>query len=160
MKAQSDVAALPKPAMLSGFLCAARRQYGNGSYFVTQEREGEGDKMKAKENRFWLILLGAGLCEIGWVSGLKHADTVWEWALTALGIALSFAGLLTVSRVLEVGTTYAVFTGIGAAGTVLAETVIFGAELDGIKLVLVLVLIIGIGGLKKTAGHPRKEAEQ
>lgn len=41
-------------------------------------------------NRKWMLLLAAGLCEVGWVAGLKHASTVGEWALTALGIALSF----------------------------------------------------------------------
>ncbi|MFC5469768.1 DMT family transporter [Cohnella suwonensis] len=112
------------------------------------------------ENKFWFLLLGAGICEIGWVSGLKHADGAGEWALTVLGIALSFAGLLVASKVLEVGTAYAVFTGVGAAGMVLAESAFFGIDLDSGKLALVIVLVFGIGGLKMTAGHAVKEEEQ
>jgi len=111
-------------------------------------------------NRSWLLLLAAGICEIGWVSGLKHASNAWEWALTALGIALSFAGLIRVSQQLPVGTTYAVFTGIGAAGTVLAESVFFGARLNSVKLLLVAVLIVGIAGLKMTTDAQPKEAKQ
>ncbi|MBB6671485.1 DMT family transporter [Cohnella nanjingensis] len=111
-------------------------------------------------NRYWLLLWVAGLSEIGWVSGLKHADNVWEWALTVLAIAFSFATLLYVSSALPVGTVYAVFTGIGAAGTVLGESIFFGVELDAGKLALVIILVIGIAGLKMTTGHaPAKEAE-
>ncbi|MBN2980584.1 MULTISPECIES: DMT family transporter [Cohnella] len=101
-------------------------------------------------NRYWLLLAAAGICEVGWVSGLKHADDWLTWGLTAAAIVLSFAALIVVSRKLPVGTTYAVFTGIGAAGTVLGESIFFGAELDPGKLALVIILIIGIAGLKLT----------
>ncbi|QJD85167.1 DMT family transporter [Cohnella herbarum] len=111
-------------------------------------------------NRKWMLLLAAGLCEVGWVAGLKHASTVGEWALTALGIALSFIGLIYVTRVLPVGTAYAVFTGIGAAGTVLAESIFFNVELDAGKLALVIVMIIGIAGLKVTSDTKAREVEE
>jgi len=101
-------------------------------------------------NKYWLLLLLAGFCEIGWVSGLKHASTAGEWALTALGILFSFAGLIYATNALPVGTAYAIFTGIGAAGTVLAESIFFGAPLEAGKLALVLVMIVGIAGLKLT----------
>ncbi len=101
-------------------------------------------------NRSWLLLFAAGVCEVGWVSGLKHASNAGEWALTVVGIVLSFAGLLRATRDLPVGTVYAVFTGIGAAGAVLAESLFFGAEWNAVKLLLVAVLIVGIGGLKMT----------
>lgn len=104
-------------------------------------------------NRYWLLLVVAGLSEIGWVSGLKHANSWWTWLLTAATIAFSFWVMITVSRVLPVGTTYAVFTGIGAAGTVLGESVFFGVPLNGAKLVLIGVMIVGIIGLKLTTGH-------
>lgn len=111
-------------------------------------------------NRYWILLLGAGICEVGWVSGLKHAGNAGEWALTAVGIALSFMGLLYVTRFLPVGTAYAVFTGIGAAGTVLAESIFFGIALDASKLALVFVMIIGIAGLKMTSHESGKKAEE
>ncbi|MFC4601634.1 DMT family transporter [Cohnella hongkongensis] len=109
------------------------------------------------KNRSWLLLLAAGLCEIGWVTGLKHASSAGEWALTALGIALSFVGLIRSTQDLPVGTAYAVFTGIGAAGTVLAESLFFEAEWNAVKLTLIAVLIVGIGGLKMTTDARPKE---
>ncbi|TFE29065.1 DMT family transporter [Cohnella luojiensis] len=111
-------------------------------------------------NRYWLLLWLAGLCEIGWVSGLKHATNAGEWALTAIGILLSFLGLIYSTRVLPVGTAYAVFTGIGAAGTVLAESIFFGVTLEAGKLALVIVMIIGIAGLKMTTKVATGEVEE
>lgn len=102
-------------------------------------------------NRYWILLALAGLCEVGWVSGLKHANGAFEWLLTAVAIALSFWGLLAASNKLPVGTVYAVFTGIGAAGTVLAESLIFGLPFSAAKLGLIALLIAGIAGLKWTA---------
>lgn len=111
-------------------------------------------------NRYWLLLIIAGLSEIGWVSGLKHANSWWTWLLTLATIAFSFWVMITVSRVLPVGTTYAVFTGIGAAGTVLGESVFFGEPLSGTKLGLIAVMIIGIVGLKLTAGQDAEAGKE
>jgi len=110
-------------------------------------------------NRSWLLLLAAGICEVGWVSGLKHSSNAGEWALTALGILLSFAGLIRATGTLPVGTAYAVFTGIGAAGTVLAESIIFGVPLSVAKAILVAVMVVGIAGLKRSSNAPAKEAK-
>ncbi|WP_342768249.1 DMT family transporter [Cohnella lupini] len=107
-----------------------------------------------------MLLWVAGVCEVGWVSGLKHATTPSEWILTGIGILLSFTGLLYASRFLPVGTVYAVFTGIGAAGTVLAESIFFGIPLEAGKLALVVVMIIGIAGLKMTTRIPAREVEE
>lgn len=102
-------------------------------------------------NRYWIMLALAGICEVGWVSGLKHANAAFEWLLTAVAIALSFWGLLAASNKLPVGTVYAVFTGIGAAGTVLAESLLFGLPFSAAKIGLIAMLIVGIAGLKWTA---------
>ncbi|WP_239615904.1 DMT family transporter [Cohnella mopanensis] len=111
-------------------------------------------------NRNWMLLVAAGICEVGWVSGLKHASSAGEWSLTAIGILLSFVGLIYCTRTLPVGTSYAVFTGIGAAGTVLAESIFFNVELDAAKLALIIVLIIGIAGLKMTTDSATREVEE
>lgn len=109
-------------------------------------------------NRYWLVLFGGGLCEIGWVSGLKNADSALEWALTAVALIVSFAAIAYAMSALPVGTVYAVFTGIGAAGTVFAEAIFFGMELKPGKAALIILLIIGIAGLKLTTPKPDKEA--
>ncbi|MBB6732210.1 DMT family transporter [Cohnella zeiphila] len=109
--------------------------------------------------RHWLLLVVAGLSEIGWVSGLKHADSVWTWTLTAAALIFSFYMLMYVTRVLPIGTAYAAFTGIGAAGTVLGESVFFGVPLSAGKLILVAVMVCGIAGLKMTTGSGAGEKE-
>ncbi|BBI36105.1 DMT family transporter [Cohnella abietis] len=111
-------------------------------------------------NRYWLLLGIAGLCEIGWVSGLKNSTTVWEWTLTIIGVILSFLGLIYSTRTLPVGTTYAVFTGIGAAGTVLAESIFYNVPFDVSKLVLIVIMIIGIAGLKMSTTATVQEVEK
>lgn len=102
-------------------------------------------------DRYWMLLWFAGLSEIGWVAGLKHADSPLEWLMTAAAVVVSFGGLLAAANVLPVGTAYAVFTGIGAAGTVLAESLAFGAPFEAGKMALVVAMVIGIAGLKKTS---------
>lgn len=99
-------------------------------------------------NRNWLYVLIGGCIEVVWVSGLKHAATPIEWLFTAIGIAISFYLIIKASTRLPVGTVYAVFTGIGTAGTVAAEMIIFGEPFHWLKVILILVLMIGVAGLK------------
>lgn len=106
--------------------------------------------------KYWTLLIAAGVTEVGWVSGLKHASNWWEWLLTAVALAFSFWSLMEVTRVLPIGTAYAAFTGIGAAGTVIGEAVFFEGELNAAKLALVALMIVGIVGLKATSGPKTK----
>ncbi|QJC50512.1 multidrug efflux SMR transporter [Paenibacillus albicereus] len=105
-------------------------------------------------NRYWLQIVGACVFEVGWVIGLKHADTALEWALTAVCILISFYVLLNAARHLPVGTVYAVFVGLGTAGTVLAEMIVFGDPVKPVKLALIGVLLIGVVGLKLLGHEP------
>lgn len=65
-----------------------------------------------------------------------------------IAIVVSFCGLIYASSKLSVGTSYAVFVGLGAAGTVLAEMMLFGVPFKLIKVVLIIVLLGGVLGLK------------
>ncbi|SEP93837.1 paired small multidrug resistance pump [Virgibacillus subterraneus] len=98
--------------------------------------------------RSWNIVLLAGIFEIGWVIGLKHASNVGTWVLTAIAIYLSMHLLIIASRKLSVGTSYAVFTGMGNAGTVILEIVLFGEPFNLVKIILILLLLTGVIGLK------------
>lgn len=111
-------------------------------------------------NRNWLYVLIGGCIEVVWVSGLKHAATPIEWLLTALGIAISFYLIIKASTRLPVGTVYAVFTGIGTAGTVAAEMIIFGEPFHWLKVILILVLMIGVAGLKLVTDSGAKAEAQ
>ncbi|MFG6148118.1 DMT family transporter [Halobacillus sp. B23F22_1] len=108
--------------------------------------------------REWRKLVIAAGFEIGWVIGLKHASTFIEWLLTCLAIIISFYLLIAAGRILPVGTAYAVFTGLGATGTVLAEIVLFHEEINGTKLLFIALLVSGIIALKII--DPPKKAEE
>ncbi|WP_114571438.1 DMT family transporter [Exiguobacterium flavidum] len=100
-------------------------------------------------NRYWLAVFGAAFFEVFWVIGLKHADTALEWSGTVVSILVSFFVLIKASEKLPVGTVYAVFVGLGTAGTVCADIIWFGAEADPVKLILIGTLLIGVIGLKQ-----------
>ncbi|MFM1651830.1 DMT family transporter [Brevibacillus sp. B_LB10_24] len=99
-------------------------------------------------NREWLKVLIAALFEVFWVIGLKHAATPWAWLGTAVSILVSFYLMIAASSKLPVGTVYAVFVGLGTAGTVFAELVFFGEPFKIMKVLLILLLLAGVIGLK------------
>jgi paired small multidrug resistance pump len=96
----------------------------------------------------WMKVFFAAFFEVFWVIGLKHADSVWEWAGTVVSIAISFYALIAAGDKLPVGTVYAVFVGLGTAGTVISEILLFGEPFDTAKILLIGVLLIGVIGLK------------
>ena len=99
-------------------------------------------------NKEWIKVIGAAIFEVMWVIGLKHATTMWEWLITVVAILISFYVIISASAKLPVGTVYSVFVGLGTAGTMIAEMVLFGEPFKLIKLVLVFILLIGVIGLK------------
>ncbi|PWZ93657.1 QacE family quaternary ammonium compound efflux SMR transporter, partial [Staphylococcus pseudintermedius] len=67
----------------------------------------------------------AGLMEVVWVIGLTHSHLLYQWILTIALISLSFWMMVSASRILPVGTVYAVFVGIGTLGTVIVGMLFF-----------------------------------
>lgn len=104
-------------------------------------------------NKYWFMVLLAGLVEIIWVVGLKHADSIATWGVTVIAIIASFYFLLTAMAHLPSSTVYAMFTGIGTVGTVLTGIFIFNEPAHAIKLVLLGTLVIGIIGLHRVTGE-------
>lgn len=109
-------------------------------------------------NKTWLSVIVAALFEVGWVIGLKHANSALEWVLTAIAIIVSFYLMIAASRSLPVGTVYAVFVGLGTAGTVIADILLFGAPVQAGKLILIGVLLLGVIGLKLMSKEKETEA--
>ncbi|GAA4715917.1 DMT family transporter [Brevibacillus fulvus] len=105
----------------------------------------------------WIKVLIAAVFEVLWVIGLKHADSLWSWAGTLLAILISFYGLIAAGRRLPVGTVYATFVGLGSAGTVLSEMFFFGEPFELAKLLLILLLLIGVIGLKQVTPSAPEE---
>jgi quaternary ammonium compound-resistance protein SugE len=102
----------------------------------------------------WVVLLVAGLLEIGWAIGLKYTEgftRFWPSVGTAISMVLSVVLLGWAMRSLPVGTAYAVWTGIGAVGTVILGIVLFHEPANAARLVCVGLIVAGILGLKLTS---------
>ena len=100
----------------------------------------------------WIYLFLGGLFEIGWPLGFKLAATTpyrtWFIAGSILSMALSGFFLYLAQRTLPIGTAYAVWTGIGAVGTLLIGILLFGDSAGFLRLVSASLIILGIIGLK------------
>ncbi len=101
----------------------------------------------------WVVLVIAGLFEIGWAIGLKYTEGFtrpWPTAGTVAAMIVSVGLLGLAMRSLPVGTAYAVWTGIGAIGTVVLGIVLFKEPATVARLVCVGLILAGIVGLKLT----------
>ena len=100
----------------------------------------------------WLYLLAAGLCEIGWPLGLKlsEAPAFRIWGLTLSLVCLSSsAGLLWLAlQGIPIGTAYAVWTGIGAAGTFVLGVIVFGDPTSLLRWLGLVLIVSGVACLK------------
>jgi quaternary ammonium compound-resistance protein SugE len=99
----------------------------------------------------WLILIIAGLFEVGFTTCLKLSNnfTRLGWSISFLiSISLSFFLLNKASQTIPIGTAYAVWTGIGAVGTVLVGIILFKEPSDFWRLFFITTLIASIAGLK------------
>lgn len=99
----------------------------------------------------WIILILAGLFEVGWAVGLKYTEGFSKFwptlgTLTAMIISLSLLGLAM--RELPMGTAYAIWGGIGAAGAVVLGMVLLGEPANLGRLVCVALILVGVIGLK------------
>ncbi len=99
----------------------------------------------------WIILFIAGLFEVCWAIGLKYTDGFSRPLPTALtvGAMLVSLGLLGLAmKELPLGTAYAIWTGVGAVGTVIAGIILFGEAVTLIRLGSVALIVCGLIGLK------------
>ena len=102
----------------------------------------------------WLSLGIAGVFEIVWAVGLKYTDgfsRLWPSVFTLLAMAVSLYFLAQAIRTIPLGTGYAVWTGIGAAGTAIMGIVLFAESTHVMRLLCIALIVAGIVGLKLTA---------
>jgi len=99
----------------------------------------------------WIILIVAGLFEVGWAIGLKYTEgfsRLWPSIATAVSMVVSVVLLALAMRKLPVGTAYAVWTGIGAIGTVALGIVLFDEAVTPVRIGCIALIGAGIVGLK------------
>ncbi len=99
----------------------------------------------------WMLLVVAGIFEIGWAVGLKYTEgftRFWPTVFTIASMAISVALLGVAVRTLPVGTAYAVWTGIGTVGTVLVGIVVLGESAALPRMLCLMLIAFGIVGLK------------
>lgn len=102
----------------------------------------------------WIALFFAGVFEIGWAIGLKYTAGFTRpipslWTIASMVLSLGLLGYAL--KTLPVGTAYAVWTGVGAAGTALLGIYLFGESASVVRLASLGLIILGILGLKAGA---------
>ncbi|MET0310650.1 MAG: quaternary ammonium compound efflux SMR transporter SugE [Burkholderiaceae bacterium] len=101
----------------------------------------------------WIVLVIAGLFEIGWAIGLKYTEgftRLWPSVGTITAMVVSVLLLAWAMKYLPAGTAYAIWTGIGAVGTVTLGIILFGEPATAARLACVGLIVAGIIGLKLT----------
>lgn len=104
--------------------------------------------------RAWVYLVIAGLLEVAWALGLKWSDGFdlrnrpLPTVLALAALVASFVLLAQASKSLPIGTAYAVWTGIGAAGAAIGGIVLFGESVAPLRVVCLVLLVAAIVGLK------------
>lgn len=101
----------------------------------------------------WILLIIAGLFEIGWPLGFKLASMhskyfIWFKGLSILSMGLSGYFLYLAQKSIPIGTAYVIWTGIGAIGTVLLGILFFHDSANIFRLLFLSLILIGIVGLK------------
>lgn len=99
----------------------------------------------------WIILLFAGLAEVGWAVGLKYTagfTRLWPTLGTVAAMVVSLLLLGLALKTLPLGTAYAIWTGIGTIGTVVLGILLFGESAALLRLACIGLIVAGIVGLK------------
>lgn len=98
----------------------------------------------------WTYVVFASIVEVFWVLGLRFSETFLQWLGTIVAIIFSFFFIIKACEKLPSGTVYAVFTGAGAAAIVLLDFLLFGADFSVGKLGFIILIIVGVVGIKMT----------
>ncbi|EJE99348.1 DMT family transporter [Liquorilactobacillus mali] len=104
----------------------------------------------------WVYLIVAGIFEVVWATSMKlsngFVNIFWDM-ITLLGMFLSFYFLVIATKHLPISIAYPVWTGIGAAGSIAAGVFLFRDQISGITWLFIVLLLVGIVGIKITSGH-------
>jgi quaternary ammonium compound-resistance protein SugE len=105
----------------------------------------------------WIILFIAGLFEVAWAIGLKYTEgfsKLWPSVFTIICMIISMGLLAYAVKHLPIGTAYAIWTGIGAVGTAILGIILFNESKELVRIFFILLIVIGIVGLKLFSSQP------
>lgn len=108
--------------------------------------------------RSWLEILLGALLEVVWVSAMKHVHSIIGILIVVAIIILSFYLMIDASKNIPAGTTYAVYVGLGSLFVVLAGVLLFHEAFSWTKLIFIVLLTIGVVGLKMVTDYEEKRA--
>lgn len=113
-------------------------------------------------DRGWIIILFAGLAEVVWAVAMGCSDGFTIWYYDIVTVVFLIISTVLLERALRtgipVGTAYAVWTGIGAVGTIIVSTALGNENITLLRVFFVMLIIIGITGLQLTSGSSRTDS--
>jgi quaternary ammonium compound-resistance protein SugE len=104
----------------------------------------------------WMLLVCSGVLDVLWALATKKSDGMTHWGWGSVSVVLLAAFVMTLSKALSVlplGIAYAVWTGIGAVGSVLAGALVFGEPLGAQRIAYVTIIVVAIVGLHLGTGQ-------
>jgi quaternary ammonium compound-resistance protein SugE len=139
--------------------CLSKRQWGLPGIFrktasAAVRLEASFAGLSSGGHMNWVILVLAGVFEVGWAIGLKYTvgfTRLWPSVGTVLAMIVSLWLLGVAMKDLPVGTAYSVWVGVGSIGTVILGIVLFGEPASAGRLISVALILAGIVGLKLAA---------
>ncbi|WP_105619423.1 quaternary ammonium compound efflux SMR transporter SugE [Vallitalea okinawensis] len=102
----------------------------------------------------WFYLIIAGVFEVVWAAGLKYSNgftRLYPSIITVIGMIISFYFLSIATKTLPIGTAYAIWTGIGALGSIIVGIILFKEPFSLLRVLFLMLILIGILGLKLTS---------
>jgi len=100
-------------------------------------------------NKEWAFVVLTCFFELCWVFGFTTANQWWHWIIVILVIFIDFTFLTNACKTIPTGTVYAIFSGVGAIGSLVIDMVVFGKEIKLIEIFFVALIIIGVVQLKR-----------
>src|SRR5262245_6962497 len=134
---------------------AAHSRPLTGYWRLLLRARAESDYVKSMA---WIYLVIAGLFEVAWAIGLKYTEgfsRLLPSVITACAMVVSLVLLAQALKTIPIGTGYAVWTGIGAAGTAILGMVFLGESREALRIVCILVIVAGVVGLKLVSAEGR-----
>ena len=129
-----------------------KQRYGPRTTLVDIHR---GTALTRRFSMNWLILVLAGLLEVGWAVGLKYSEGFTQLVpsvLTVLSMAASVFLLGVAIKTLPLGTAYVIWVGIGAVGTAIVGMLLFSEPVSFLRVASLFLIVIGVVGLKFSHG--------